>query len=189
MRTAAEVGEIALGVGGDGAVLKVEVDVLALVLLAVGLELGQCLGLGHLAAHHRLVFLGQLAHLGLDGGEVFLRDDVALLGHHVVEETVLHSGSEAELYAGIKFFERLGQQVGGGMPEGMLTLLVVELVKCDGSIAVDWAVELHRLAIHSTRHDVACESRRYALGDLITSYALCILTHRAVWECDFNHDN
>ena len=72
VRTTAKVGEIALGICGDGAILQVLLNVLALVLLTIGLELSECISLSNLLANHRLVLLGELHHLSLDLSEIIL---------------------------------------------------------------------------------------------------------------------
>ena len=72
VRTTAKVGEIALGICGDGAILQVLLNMLALVLLSIGLELSERISLSNLLANHRLVLLGELHHLSLDLSEIIL---------------------------------------------------------------------------------------------------------------------
>ena len=72
VRTTAKVGEIALGICGDGTILQVLLNVLALVGLTVGLELSERISLSNLLANHRLVLLGELHHLSLDLSEIIL---------------------------------------------------------------------------------------------------------------------
>jgi hypothetical protein len=64
-------------------------DDLGLVGLAQALEVGHGLVARQHAAHHRLVLLGQLGHLLLDGGQVFRREG-ALVGEVVVEAVLDH---------------------------------------------------------------------------------------------------
>ena len=52
VRTTAKVGEIALGICGDGAILQVLLNVLAFVGLTISLELSECISLSHLLANH-----------------------------------------------------------------------------------------------------------------------------------------
>ena len=162
---------------------------LTLIVLSVGFELSQRIGLRHFTTHDSLILTSQFHHFFFDFREVALADNCAVLWHHVVEESVLHCRSETELDAGIQFFQCFSQQVCAGVPEGMLAFFVLEFVECDGRIFVDGTIQFYRFAIDSARYNVACESRRYALGDLITSHSLFILANRAVWECDFNHNN
>ena len=187
MRTAAEVGEPSLRVCRNRAILEVLVDVLALVGLAIGGKLLQRIGLGNLATHHGFVLAGQLQHLCFNLGEVALLDHLTVLQQHIIEESIVYGRSESELNAGIEFLQSLGQQVSGGVPECVLTLIVIELVESDGGIGLDGAVEFYCLTIDGARYNVACESRRDALGDLETSHALLIRTNRTVWESDFYH--
>ena len=72
VRTTAKVGEIALGICGDGTILQVLLNVLALVLLTISLELSERISLSNLLANHRLVLLGELHHLSLDLSEIIL---------------------------------------------------------------------------------------------------------------------
>ena len=140
MRTTAKVGKVALGISGDGTILEVLLNVLALVVLTIGLKLLERFGLRHFTAHNCLVLLGQLAHLFLNLGEVVLRNHLTLGGHNVIEESILYGRTEAELDARIELLERLGEQVGRGVPEGVLTLFVLKLVKRDGRIGSDGTV-------------------------------------------------
>ena len=188
VRTTAEVGEVALGVSGDGAILQILLYVLALVVLAVGLELLECVGLGDILPHHGLIPLGQLHHLGFYLGKIVLGDDIAGLRHHVIEETILNGGAKTELYARIKLLQSLGQKVSRRVPKGMLALFILKLVELYGGILVDRTVQLYGLAIDPARYNVAGESRRYALSDLQTRDSLLVFANGAVGESDFYHN-
>ena len=72
VRTTAKVGEIALGICGDGTILQVLLNVLAFVGLTVSLKLSESISLSHLLANHRLVLLGKFHHLSLNLGEIIL---------------------------------------------------------------------------------------------------------------------
>ena len=158
MGTLAEVGKVALRICGDGAILQILFDVLHLINLSCSLELCNAVCLAHLLAHYCLVLASQLDHLVLDGLEVTLAYLLAVGQQHVVEEAILYCGTKTELDAGIEFLQSLGQQVGAGVPEGMLALLIVKLVEVDGSIFVDGAVQLGSLTVHSTRHHILCQA-------------------------------
>ena len=160
---------------------------LALVGLSVGSKLLQGVGLSYLLANHRLFLASQFLHLCLNLGEVTLLDHLAILQQDIIEETILDSRSKTELNARIQLLQSLCQQMGGGVPEGMLTLLVVELVKLNRCVLIDGTVQLYGLTVYSTAYNAACESRRDALCNLETSYALLIRANRSVWECNVNH--
>ena len=68
------------------------------------------------------------------------------------------------------------------MPEGVLTFLIIKLIKSNRCILIDRTIELYCFAIYTARYNVTGESRRNALGDLITSYALFVLTNGTIWE-------
>ena len=73
MGSAAEVGEASVGIEGDRAVLEVAYE-LALVLVALLLEVVEGLGLRHLPAFEGLLGLGKLLHLVLGQGEALELD-------------------------------------------------------------------------------------------------------------------
>ena len=129
VRTATKVGESTLCICRNGTVFQVLLDVLTLVCLSVIGKLLQCIGLADLLAHHRLVLLGEFHHLCLNLREIVLADGNAVFWHHIIKESVFHSRSETELDTRIQLLQRLCQQVGGSVPEGMLTLFVVKLIE------------------------------------------------------------
>ena len=67
-----KIGKIALGICGDGTILQVLLNVLALVGLTISLELSESISLSHLLANHRFVLLGKFHHLSLNLGEIIL---------------------------------------------------------------------------------------------------------------------
>ena len=187
MRALAEVGEITLGVGGDRAVLEILLNVLNLVGLAVGGELLHSISLAHLASYHGLVLASQLHHLLLYLGKVILRNHVALLGHHVIEETIFHSRTEAELYAGVELLQGLCQQVSAGVPEGVLALLVLKTEQLYRSVLSDGTVQFCGYIVHSAAHHIASQCRRNTLGYLQAGNTALILSYRAVGERNLYH--
>ena len=130
VRAAAQVGEGTVRVERDLAVLQV-LDELALVLVALLLEIVHRIRLGHLLALERLLSSRQLDHLVLNRLEVGL-GNLPVAQVHVVVETDLDSRSHTELDARVERFKRFRHQVGGRMPEDVFCLLV--LPGTDGAI-------------------------------------------------------
>ena len=159
VRTTAKVGEVALGICGDRAILQVLFDVLALVFLTVSLELSECISLRNLLANYRLVLLGKFQHLSLDLGEVILRNHLTLSWHHIVEETALYGWTETKLNTRIKLLKSFSEQVCRSMPECVLTLLILKLIEFYIRILIDRTVQLYCLTIYTARYNVASESR------------------------------
>ena len=95
VRSAAEVGEMTVGVVGDGAVGKFA-DELALVFVTGFLEVLESVRLGHVLADEVLLLAGQLKHSLLDLGEISVCD-LAAAQIHVIVESVLDGRSDAEL--------------------------------------------------------------------------------------------
>ena len=145
MRTAAQVGECAVGVERNRAVLEVgdELDLVLVALLGEGLE---GLGFRDLAPYERLLVAGELLHLLLDARQVGLGDGGRRV--YVVVEAVFDGGADTELDARIERLERFGQQVRRGVPEGVLALFVVPFVEFDGGILLNRAHHVHRCAVH-----------------------------------------
>ena len=152
VRAAAEVGEIAVGIERNGAVFE-GLDQFDLVGVALLGELFERFGLGNLAADERLFLTGQLHHLGFDSRKVGFGDRHGRVD--VVVETVLDGRADAELDAGVERFERFGQQVRRGVPEGVLALFVLPLVELDGGIFVDGARQVDRRAVYRSRQRVS----------------------------------
>ena len=159
VRTTAEVGEVALSICGDSAILQVLFDVLTLVFLTVSLELSECISLRNLLANHRLVLLGKFHHLSLNLSEVILRNHLTLSRHHIVEETALYGWTETKLNTRIKLLKSFSEQVCRSMPECVLTLLIFKLIEFYISILIDRTVQLYCLTIYTARYNVASESR------------------------------
>ena len=181
-----EVGEVALGVGRDLAVLELG-DELALEGLALGAELLEHLSLGHVATHDGLLLAGQLHHLLLDLGEVGLLDVLAIGRHDVVVEAVLDGRTDAELDAGIELLQRLGEQVGRRVPEGVLALVGIPLVEIDGGISGDGTCHVPHLVAQLGHEHILCKTRADRLSHLEGRYAILILPDRLVGKSQFDH--
>ena len=111
MRAAAQVGEGAILVKGDGAVLQVA-DQLAFVRIAffsIGLE---GIRLGDVRTDEGLAAAGQLKHLVFNFLEVCFHE-LPVAQVHIVVEPVFDGRTDAETDARIERFERLGHQVAG----------------------------------------------------------------------------
>ena len=110
VRSAAEIGEVAVLIERNGAILKVG-NKLALVLVTLLGEVLHCVGLGYFSAFEGFLRAGKFHHLFLDIPEVRLRN-LTPSQIHVIVETGLYGGSYTELHARVKGFERLGHKVG-----------------------------------------------------------------------------
>ena len=157
MRSFTKVGEVALGVGGDRTILEVLVDVLHLILLSLCLELCYGISLSHFLTHYGFVLASQFKHLILYLLEVALLDHLAVRQLNIIEETVLCGRTETKLYAWVELLQCLGEEVGRGVPEGVLAFFVLKAVEGDGSILSDRTVEFGGLTVYATCHAVACQ--------------------------------
>ena len=187
MRSAAKVGEITLCIRSDCTVFEVVFNVFNLIMLPVGLKLFDCIGFGNFLTDNRFVLFCQFLHFVFYLRKVVFGDSLALWRHYIIKETVLYCRPEAELNTRIKFLKRLGKQVRRRVPEGMFTLFIIKLKKLNAGIFHNRAVQFTGFSINLARYNVASKSRRKTLCNLITSYALLVITNRSVWESDFNH--
>ena len=104
MRTAAKVGERAIGVERNRAVLQC-LDQLNFVLVALLGECTQRLSLSYLGAYDSLLRASQLQHLLLDTRQVALGDGHGAID--IVVETALDSGTDTELNTGVQCLQSL----------------------------------------------------------------------------------
>ena len=133
--------------------LAVEADVLPLIgvlvdeLLLIGLALHQLLGLPgrQLEALDGDVLFDDLLDLLFNLGQVVGREGV--LQVEVVVEPVLNGGANGELGAGIQPHHGLGQDVGGGVPIGVLALLAVEGEDFQGAVVVNGGAQVADLPV------------------------------------------
>ena len=145
VRAAAQVGEAALCVGGDVAVLKFGYELALVVLVAVA-EHFEGVTLGDVLADDGFLALSQLEHFLLDLGEV-LGCELVFTGVDIVVETVLNGRADAELHAGIELLESLGEEVGRRVPESVLAFGVIPFEQLDFGVRVDGAREVPFLVI------------------------------------------
>ena len=137
MRATAQVGEVALGIGGDVTVFQV-IDELALEGLALVTEELERVGLADVGTYHFLVLLGEFCHLLLNLGEVCVGQGVAT-GVDIIVETCLNSRANAELHARVQLLQGLGEQVCRCVPEGVLAFGVLPLEELDIAIHTNGA--------------------------------------------------
>ena len=144
VRPAAQVGELADGVGGDNGVLGKLGDELKLERLIREDLLG--LGAGDHAALEGFVGFHDLGHTGLDGGEVVRRKRAIQLD--VVIEAVLDGGAHAELHVAVEVDERGGHDVRSGVTQKLETLVALGRDDGHGVARVHGCGEVDRLVVH-----------------------------------------
>ena len=120
---------------------------LDLVLLATLLHELDGLGARELEDGELEVLLNDLLHLGLDRGEVVLRDLLALGQVDVVVEAVVGGGAVGEVGVGVQALDGLGHDVGGGVADDVGDLV--------GGALDDLAVVLQDLHCWAFLLDVA----------------------------------
>lgn len=162
MRTAAQVGEVALGVCGDVSVFEFA-DKLAFVLLAAVAEELEGVCFGDVATYHGVACTSQFEHLGFDAGEVGGGDGIAC-GVDVIIEPVFDGGADAEFDSGEELLQRFGQQVRAGVPKCVFGFGVVPFVKRERGIALDGACQVPSFVVDGGGQHVGGEALADALS-------------------------
>ena len=185
VRTAAQVGELAFGVQRHVLVRRDRRDDLGLVVFADRLEVRD----GFVARQHlagdRLVLLGELRHLLLDGLQV-VRGERALV-REVVVETVVDHGADGDLRFREQFLDGIGQQVGGRVADDVQAFRI--LVRDDGQVGVflDQERRVDDLAVDLAGQRGLGQARGDAGRHLGDRHRTFELTARAVREANIQH--
>ncbi len=183
--TAAQVGEIPLPIQGNLLPFGNRLDDLGLVVLAQLAEITNRVGAGHDQTGDRQILLDEFGHAFLDRRQVF-RGERALVGKIVVE-AVLHHRPDGHLGIGEQLFDRLGQQVRGGMPDDLQAFRI--LVRHDGEIRVllDAIGGIHQLAIDLAGERRARQPGTDGFGHLRHGHGVVELASGAIGQADGRH--
>ena len=185
MGAGAEVGELALLVEGHlGAALGVLGDELQL----VGLLSHELLGLGlvQLKALDGVGLLDDLVHLGLELGQLLRAE--GRLDIDVVVEAVINGRADGQLGLGVEALDRLGQDMGGGVVEGLLAVRVLKGQDLQGAVGVQNGAQVADLAVYPGGTGGLVEAGAELLGDIHHGYACFKLLDGAIFQCDMDHD-
>ena len=109
MRSAAQIGEVAVLIEGNLAVLEF-IDQLNLVLVTFLRKIFEGISLGHMRAFESLLAVREFHHLLLDSREIRI-SKLSVTKVNVIIESVFNSRSDAELDTRIKGFECLCHKV------------------------------------------------------------------------------
>ena len=153
--TCAEVHKVALLVEGDLLALGHAVDEQHLVGLALFLHQLLCLVAGQGEALELQIFLDDLLHLRLDGRQHGgVEGQIAV---EVVVEAVVHGGADGQLDFGVEALDRLRQNVGRGVAEDLLALLVFKGVQRDIAVGGERGRQTDELAVYGGREHLAAD--------------------------------
>ena len=117
-----QVGEIPLGVEGNGRVLGQVVDQLHLVGFVALLHVGNGLGTGLLAADDGQTLLADLLHLRLDLGKMLGSEGEGRV--KVIVPALVNGGADGQLHLRPQALDGLRHDVGAGVPVGLAILRV-----------------------------------------------------------------
>ena len=186
VRAGAQVNELALPVEADDGVLREILNELNLVRLA--LLLHECDGLraGQLKTLEREVFLRDLFHLLLDGGQIVRRERLGRI--EIVIEPVVDGRPDGELDLRMEALDRLRKHVRTGVAVGPAAVRVGKGVELDGVVALNGAERIAVYAVDGAGKRGLGEARADGGGDIQTGHAVLKLALPAVRERD-NHTN
>ncbi len=182
MRSAAEIEPVALIVNFDGLVAGNGIDQFDLEGFALVAE--HLLGL--LAVPHILregfVLCDDLAHLLLDGDEVFRRE--RLVAEEIVIESAVDNGTDRYLRSRPQRLHRFGQHMRGVVPDQFQRAGIVATDKFDACVLHNGIREVHDLSVQRHRDRALGERRRDALGDVEACGAFWKFAARAIGKSD-----
>ena len=187
MRPAAEIEPFALRIDLDLLVLGNGVDQLELEPFAhLGEQLLRLGAVHHLAGERRVAG-DDLAHLGLDLGQILRRE--RLVAGEIVIEAVVDHRADGDLRAGIELLHRLGHDMRGVVADQLERLGIVAREEFDGGVGLDGRLEVGELAVEAHRHRALGERRRDRLGDVEAGGAEGHRAFRAIGKCqgDLRH--
>ena len=124
MGTGAQVGELPLLVEGDHLPLGQVVDQLYLEGLALLLHKLERLGAGQLKPLKLQLLLADFSHLRLDLLQMFGSKGEG--GVHIVVPALVNGGADGQLHFGPQALDRLGHDVGAGVPIGLAVGFVLK---------------------------------------------------------------
>ena len=185
MRAAAKVGEVAVLVICDGAVLKLVYE-FHLVLVAFCGEVLQGVSLAYV--NSLVLFLAgcEFQHLLLDLGKVGICDLLAA-EVHVVIKSVLDGRADTKLDSGVQGLQSLCHKMGRGVPENPLGVVAVPLEQRYRSVLVDRAVQIVHNPVHLGGQNFGCKAGADALSNFVSGYSFYKWLYRSVWKCYVDH--
>jgi hypothetical protein len=178
---AAQIGEFALLVDGDGAFRQL-LDHLELVGLVLVERQG--LGLGDLPAANRELGFDQFLDLGLDAGEVLLRDRRHV---DVVVEALFDHRADGELGLRVKPQDGLGHDVGRAVAHDRERLRVLRGDETHDRITVDARVQVHQPLVQLHRDTVAGQPFGDAHGHVQPGEGLLKILYVTIRKCYADH--
>ncbi len=183
MRPTAEIGEVALGIGGQGLIFEVCYE-----FELEGFLDEEVLGFvaGENTAGKCLVSLDDLLHLLLDLFEVFGCEGG--LAVKVVVEASVYCRADGDLCAGEEFEHCLCHDVSCGVPENLLALVVVKGEELDCAVFFEWLIVTDDHAVELSGKDIPCKPLRDALGYLNRGNPFFLFQNGSVRELYFNHN-
>ena len=132
--------------------------------------------------HDLLVPVDDLAHPRLDRREVRRRE--VLLPVEIVVEAVVRRRAECDLRTGIKLLHRLGQDMGGVVPDQLQRRVVFQGDDLDRRIRLDRAGEIAQFAVDPDRQRRLGEARTDRGRDIRARHRRRILPDAAVGQGD-----
>jgi hypothetical protein len=185
MRAFTEIHKTALFIERDFAVFQ-SFDQFEFVLVAFPRKILDSLGFGDLPAFVFRFIPGEFEHFLLDFWQI-CGGQRLIARVHIVVKAIFDRRADAEFDARIERFERLSEQVGGGVPEGVFPFLIFPFVEHDGGILMDGARQIPHFAIDAYGQHIAREAFRDGFGDFQPGGSGGIRTNVAVGKGNLYH--
>jgi hypothetical protein len=123
-------------------------------------------------------------HLGFDFFQVVLSE--RLRANEFVEESGFNRRADAELHVWIQLEHGGGEQMRGGMPKDLQRVRIFRSEDGNLGVALEWAREVHQLAIGAGDESFFCEARRNLVRNLRSGGTALHFASGAVRQRDLN---
>ena len=140
---------------------------------------------GHHSPFHGQIGRDDFPHPGLNGDHVFRREGP--LEGEIVVKAVLNHGPNGDLGLRKQGLDRLGQQVGGGMPEHLQAGWVLRRHYRELRVLLDQMARIHQLIVDPPGQGGTGEAGANSCGDLSHRNGAVKYSLAAIWQSDDGH--
>ena len=184
VRTGAQVGEIALGIGTDHSIFRQVFDQFHLVGLISSLEFGQSLCPGQFLADQRIVGFDDLVHFFFNGPQIFRREHVVAV--QVIVKAFFNGRSDGKFGAGEQVLDSLGHHMGSRMADGMQPFLAVRGDEFHLGIMIQGIHQILVFAVHFGQQGLFAQFLIQALSDIMQADTGFEFSHAAIRQAYFD---
>ena len=187
VRACTQIYILALSIEADLCILRQILDELYLVRLLLLLhELNGLISRQGEALQSQVLF-HDLLHLCFQSGQIICGKGIRTV--KVIVKALCDRRTDGQLRLREQTLHCLCQNVGCGMPECSLSLLVIKGMQHQGAVLVDHGTDVHALAVYGCCTDISCKSFADIFCDINDSHGLSIFADTSIFQCYFHFKN